>query len=71
VGEIPRLSEIAQLMNTVLKNELLNEMEIFRLQYLCSPSVLHVDNECDDRKKAQQNQLAKWWHQNVSAVRAS
>ncbi len=45
VGEIPTLSQLSRLYSLIMRNELLNSCEIFRLRYLLRPSIVYLEEE--------------------------
>ncbi len=45
VGEIPTLSQLSRLYSLLMRIELLNSCEIFRLRYLLRPSIVYSEEE--------------------------
>jgi hypothetical protein len=45
VGEIPTLSQLSRLYSLIMRNELLNSCEVFRLRYLLRPSLIYFEEE--------------------------
>ncbi len=45
VGEIPTLLQLSRLHSSVIHYEFLNSSEIFRLQYICAPSKIYLNEE--------------------------
>jgi hypothetical protein len=48
VGEIPTLSQLSRLYSSMMRYELLSSCEIFRLQYICTPSIIYLNDETDE-----------------------
>ncbi len=66
VGEIPTLLQLSRLHSSVIHYEFLNSSEIFRLQYLCTPSKIYLNEEIteSDRNNCFTKHL-KWFRQHA------